>query len=167
MILQGVGHQISCLGVCYANDPPQKRGYTTPAPALDLTTSLRGDFYTSIAGKNKPNWLLELGACFLNPPPPSSSGSKAPPPLPPPPSEQISGARSLPPGIGYENRLVSPPGWCTLVHWVMGQWAWCSCSASCCMLVVPLVVVLPLWLAPFGRTIRGVTRHLYMGGAGG
>ena len=43
MILQGVGHPISCLGVCYANDP-QKGGYTTPAPALDLTTSLRGDF---------------------------------------------------------------------------------------------------------------------------
>ena len=42
MILQGVGHPISCLGVCYANDP-QKGGYTTPAPALDLTTSLRGD----------------------------------------------------------------------------------------------------------------------------
>ena len=43
MILQGVGHPISCLGVCYANDP-KKGGYTTPAPALDLTTSLRGDF---------------------------------------------------------------------------------------------------------------------------
>ena len=42
MILQGVGHPISCLGVCYANDP-QKGGYMTPAPALDLTTSLRGD----------------------------------------------------------------------------------------------------------------------------
>ena len=25
IILQGVGHQISCLGVCYANDP-QKGG---------------------------------------------------------------------------------------------------------------------------------------------
>ena len=44
MILHGVGHPISCLGVCYANDP-QKGGYTTPAPALDLTTSLRGDFH--------------------------------------------------------------------------------------------------------------------------
>ena len=43
MILQGVGHPISCLGVCYANDP-KKGGYTTPAAALDLTTSLRGDF---------------------------------------------------------------------------------------------------------------------------
>ena len=42
MILQGVGHQISCHGVCYVNDP-KKGGYTTPAPALDLTTSLRGD----------------------------------------------------------------------------------------------------------------------------
>ena len=45
MILQGVGHPISCLGVCYANDP-KKGGYMTPAPALDLTTSLRGDFRT-------------------------------------------------------------------------------------------------------------------------
>ena len=44
MILQAVGHQISCLGVCYANDP-QKGGYTTPAPALDLTTSLQGDYF--------------------------------------------------------------------------------------------------------------------------
>ena len=43
MILQGVGHPISCLGVCYANDP-KKGGYMPPAPALDLTTSLRGDF---------------------------------------------------------------------------------------------------------------------------
>ena len=43
MILQGVGHPISCLGVCYANDP-KKGGYMTPAPVLDLTTSLRGDF---------------------------------------------------------------------------------------------------------------------------
>ena len=42
MILQGVGHPISCLGVCYANDP-KKGGYMTPVPALDLTTSLRGD----------------------------------------------------------------------------------------------------------------------------
>ena len=46
MILQKVGHQISCLGVCYANDP-KKGGYTTPAPALDLTTSLRGDLLPS------------------------------------------------------------------------------------------------------------------------
>ena len=44
MILQGVGHPISCLGVCYTNDP-KKGGYTTPTPALDLTTSLRGDFH--------------------------------------------------------------------------------------------------------------------------
>ena len=43
MILQGVGHPISCLGVCYANDP-KKGGYMTPASALDLTTSLPGDF---------------------------------------------------------------------------------------------------------------------------
>ena len=26
MILQGVGHPISCLGVCYVNDPPKKGG---------------------------------------------------------------------------------------------------------------------------------------------
>ena len=53
MILQGVGHQISCLGVCYANDP-RKGGYTTPAPALDLTTSLRGDFATFLNGEVSP-----------------------------------------------------------------------------------------------------------------
>ena len=47
MILQGVGHPISCLGVCYANDP-KKGGYMTPAPALDLTTSLRGDFWLQL-----------------------------------------------------------------------------------------------------------------------
>ena len=42
MILKGVGHQMSCLEVCYANDPPN-RGYTTPAPAFHLTTSLQGE----------------------------------------------------------------------------------------------------------------------------
>ena len=31
MILQGVGHQISCLGVCHANDP-QKRGVYDARP---------------------------------------------------------------------------------------------------------------------------------------
>ena len=56
MILQGVGHQISCLGVCYANDP-EKGGYTTPAPALDLTTSLRGDFLCC-------GMLRHAAACF-------------------------------------------------------------------------------------------------------
>ena len=63
MILQGVGHPISCLGVCYANDP-KKGGYMTPAPALDLTTSLRGDFL-SVSFNDKtlgryhecPNWV--------------------------------------------------------------------------------------------------------------
>ena len=43
MILQGVKRQKPYNGVCYANDP-KKGGYTTLAPALDLTTSLRGDF---------------------------------------------------------------------------------------------------------------------------
>ena len=42
MIPQGVGHPISCLGVCYANDPP-KGGCMASVPAVDLTTSLRGD----------------------------------------------------------------------------------------------------------------------------
>ena len=51
MILQGVGHQISCLGVCYANGP-QKGGYTTPTCALDLTTSLRGDFSSGTKGES-------------------------------------------------------------------------------------------------------------------
>ena len=43
MILQGVRRQKTYIGVCYANDP-KKGGYTTLAPGLDLTTSLRGDF---------------------------------------------------------------------------------------------------------------------------
>ena len=30
MILQGVSHPISCLGVCYANEPPQKGGVWHP-----------------------------------------------------------------------------------------------------------------------------------------
>ena len=42
MILRGVGHPISCFGVCYPSDP--QKGGTAPAPALDLTTSLRRDF---------------------------------------------------------------------------------------------------------------------------
>lgn len=36
MILQGVGRLLPYIGVCYANSP-QKGGYTTPVPALDLT----------------------------------------------------------------------------------------------------------------------------------
>ena len=27
MMLEGVGHLISCLGVCYANDPPKRETY--------------------------------------------------------------------------------------------------------------------------------------------
>ena len=57
MILQGVG-QISCLGLCYANDP-KKGGYTTPAPALDLTTSLQGDFSAFGANPFPQNLKLE------------------------------------------------------------------------------------------------------------
>ena len=33
MISQGVGHQISCLGVCYANDPPKRGVYNARACA--------------------------------------------------------------------------------------------------------------------------------------
>ena len=42
-LVLGVRRQKPYIGVCYANDP-QKGGYTMLAPALDLTTSLRGDF---------------------------------------------------------------------------------------------------------------------------
>ena len=47
MILQGVRRQKPYIGVCYANDP-KKGGYTTLAPALDLTPSLRGDSRTAV-----------------------------------------------------------------------------------------------------------------------
>ena len=74
MILQGVRHQILCLGVCYANDP-QKGGYTTPAPALDLTTFLRGDSLEDhflsgngdVQGVGHP--ISYLGVCNVNDPP--------------------------------------------------------------------------------------------------
>ena len=46
MILQRVRRQKPYTGVCYTKDP-KKGGYTTLAPALDLTTSLRGDFHNS------------------------------------------------------------------------------------------------------------------------
>ena len=42
MILQGVRRQNTYPGVCHTNDP-KIGGYMTPAPALDLTTSLPGD----------------------------------------------------------------------------------------------------------------------------
>ena len=60
------------LGSFHANDP-QKGGYTTPAPALDLTTSVRGDWYftkSSVTGAPLPD------------PPPPSGGSHDPPPPP-------------------------------------------------------------------------------------
>ena len=66
MILQGVGHQISCLGVCFANDP-KKGGYTPPVLALDLTTSLRGDFPPF------PPPYFPLEAFASAPPPPPHS----------------------------------------------------------------------------------------------
>ena len=51
MILQGVRHQKPYIGVCYANDPKKGGGYTTLAPALDLTTSLQGDLHDFTAKK--------------------------------------------------------------------------------------------------------------------
>ena len=70
---------MSCLAVCYANDP-QKGGYTTPAPALDLTTSLRGDF--DWPKKNLPN---HLGAGVGG-----SGGGGVSDPAQPPPKEMLS-----------------------------------------------------------------------------
>ena len=46
MILQGVSHQKPCE----TTRTTPKKGYTTPAPALDLTASLRGDFIFSHNG---------------------------------------------------------------------------------------------------------------------
>ena len=74
MILQGVGHPISCLGVCYANDP-KKGGYTTPVPALDLTTSLRGDFFLVVT-------MVSINSALFPPPPPTVEGLYRPPPPP-------------------------------------------------------------------------------------
>ena len=59
------------LGLLYANDP-KKGGYTTPAPALDLTTSVRGDWYFTKGSVT--------GAPLPDPPPPPSGGSHDPPP---------------------------------------------------------------------------------------
>ena len=75
MILQGVGHPRTYIGVCYANDP-KTRGYMAPVPALDLTTSLRGDLVLSDyshfgrGGGGGPGWrdlLLRLSAVLINP----------------------------------------------------------------------------------------------------
>ena len=60
MILQGVRRQKPYVGVCYASDP-QKGGCTTPAPALDLTTSLRGDFVLSHDGRGAARGSRGLG----------------------------------------------------------------------------------------------------------
>ena len=59
------------LGLFDANDP-KKGGYTTPAPALDLTTSVRGDWYFTKGSV--------VGAPLPDPPPPPSGGSHDPPP---------------------------------------------------------------------------------------
>ena len=64
---------ISCLGVCYANDTP-KGGYMTPALALDLTTSLRGDCYFTNGSVTRAP---------LPDPSPSPSGISHDPPPPP------------------------------------------------------------------------------------
>ena len=72
MISHGVGHQISCLGVCYANDPPNG-GYSMHAPALDLTTSLRSPKVVQSAkggkGKDKRETIIVVfkSPCHENP----------------------------------------------------------------------------------------------------
>ena len=65
------------LALFYANDP-KKGGYTTPAPALDLTTSVPGDWYFTKGSVT--------GAPLPDPPPPSFGGLPRPPP---PPRKQI------------------------------------------------------------------------------
>ena len=62
--LQGVGHPISCLGVCYVNDPP-KGGYTTHAPVLDLTTSLRGDLVRMLVHRLRLVLWIRLQHAFI------------------------------------------------------------------------------------------------------
>ena len=62
MILQGFRRPKPCVAVCYANDP-KKRGDTTPAPVLDLTTSLRGDLARSFKG-----WGVQGGGGGWDPP---------------------------------------------------------------------------------------------------
>ena len=42
MVLQGVRHPVSYIGLCYTDDP-KLGGYKTPMRALDLTTSFRGE----------------------------------------------------------------------------------------------------------------------------
>ena len=43
------------LALGYATQmTPQKGGYTTPAPALDLTTSLRGDLHVLLVSTDRP-----------------------------------------------------------------------------------------------------------------
>ena len=66
------------LGLLYANDT-KKGGYTTPTPALDITTSLRGDWYFTKGSVT--------GARLPDPPPPSFGGLPQPPPPPPRSSE--------------------------------------------------------------------------------
>ena len=70
MILQGVRHPISCLGVCCVNDS-RKEGCMASEPALDLTTSLLGYFManspaTRAPGQDSapsaPSWGQMLGA---------------------------------------------------------------------------------------------------------
>ena len=61
MILQGVKHWKPYIGVCYANDP-KKGGYTTLAPALDLTTSLSAKSSPARGHMGGADWgYLDLG----------------------------------------------------------------------------------------------------------
>ena len=84
MILQGVRRQKPYIGICYANNP-KKGGYTTLAPALDLTTSLRGDLCSCAFGANIRSYTKQRalhGTPFLQTPPPPSFGGR---PCQPPP----------------------------------------------------------------------------------
>ena len=59
MILTGVGHVVSPIGVCYVNDPP--KGGTQFPPALDRTTSYRGDFVHPPLAQSVPFGVCRWG----------------------------------------------------------------------------------------------------------
>ena len=94
MVIQGVGHPISPIGVCCADDPP-KMGEMAPMPTLDPTTPLWGDFPSDALAPMKMMALI-MGALFqTNPlfgggapvtPPPKKNQAKVRHPLGTPPS---------------------------------------------------------------------------------
>ena len=70
MILQGIRHPISCLGVCYVNDPQKGGGgCMASAPTLDLTTSLQGDFSQGTCADGVARVALGVGVYQMVPPP--------------------------------------------------------------------------------------------------